>query len=179
MEEVAELVGVTPAEVLGTVTFYDMLHTEPVGRYVIGVCTNIACLLGGGVELLEHAEERLGVREGATTPDRLFTLEELECIAFCDRAPCLTVNWRFFGPLTNDDFDTLVDDLAAGRLEDDVPPHGTLNRVRRAGGLRVPKEEIITQRAEMDKGIAERKAAREAVEEAERAGRGPGGGARG
>jgi len=68
MEDIAELCGVTPAEVRGTATFYDMLHTEPVGEYVISVCTNIACLLGGADELLEHAEERLGVRAGGSTP---------------------------------------------------------------------------------------------------------------
>ena len=74
MEEIAELVGVTPAEVLGTASFYDMLHTSPVGRYVISVCTNIACLLAGGDSLLAHAERSLGVAVGETTPDGLFTL---------------------------------------------------------------------------------------------------------
>ena len=72
---------------------------------------------------------------GGTTADGEFTLEEVECIAFCGAAPCLAVNWRFFGNIGNDDFDGLVEDLAAGRLADDVPPHGTLNRVRRRVGL--------------------------------------------
>ncbi len=78
MEEIAELVGVTAAEVRGTATFYDMLHTEPVGAHVVSVCTNIACLLGGAVELLEHAESSLGVRAGGTTADGTITLEESE-----------------------------------------------------------------------------------------------------
>ena len=64
VSEIAELCGVTAAEVQGTATFYDMLHTEPVGTYVVSVCTNIACMLGGALELLEHAEETLGVRAG-------------------------------------------------------------------------------------------------------------------
>ena len=64
MSEIAELCGVTAAEVRGTATFYDMLHTEPVGTYVVAVCTNIACMLGGALELLEHAESTLGVRAG-------------------------------------------------------------------------------------------------------------------
>src|SRR5580698_5796912 len=85
MVEIAELVGVTPAEVRGTATFYDMLHTEPVGTYVVSVCTNIACLLGGAAELLEHAQGALGVRAGGTTTDGVFTLEESECLADCDR----------------------------------------------------------------------------------------------
>ncbi len=95
----------------------------------------LACLLNGAQDLLEHAEARLGIAAGGTTPDGEFTLEEVECIAFCGAAPCLAVNWRFFGNVADDDFDQLVDDLAAGRLADDVPPHGTLCRVRRRVGL--------------------------------------------
>ena len=59
------------------------------------------------------------------------TLEDVECIAYCGSAPCLAVNWRFFGPLTHGDFERAIDDLAAGRLDEEVPPHGTLCRVRR------------------------------------------------
>ena len=57
MVEIAELTGTTPAEVRGTASFYDLLHLEPVGTYVVGICTNIACLLAGGIELLEHAAQ--------------------------------------------------------------------------------------------------------------------------
>jgi NADH-quinone oxidoreductase E subunit len=135
MAHAAQLLGLTAAEVRGTATFYDMLFTEPVGKYLISICTNIACLLNGGYELLEHAERRLGIRAGGHTGDGQFTLEEVECIALCGNAPCLTVNWRFFGDVTNDRFDRLVEDLQAGRLDDTVPPHGTLCRVRRAVGL--------------------------------------------
>jgi NADH-quinone oxidoreductase E subunit len=135
MEHVGELLGITPAEVYGTASFYDMLFTEPVGRHLVSVCTNLACLLNGGVELLEHAEASLGVAPGGTTHDGEFTLEEVECIAFCGAAPCLAVNWRFFGSVSPDTFDQLVDDLRSGRLADEVPPHGTLCRVRRNVGL--------------------------------------------
>ncbi len=131
MAHVAELLGITPAEVLGTASFYDMFFTHPVGKYLVSVCTNIACLLNGGQELLEYAEETLGVQAGGTTADGNFTLEEVECIALCGNAPCLAVNWRFFGDVTNDCFDGLLDDLGSGRLSDTVPPHGTLSRVRR------------------------------------------------
>jgi NADH-quinone oxidoreductase E subunit len=151
MEHVAELLGLTSAEVYGTASFYDMLFTEPVGRHLVSICTNIACLLNGGYELLEHAEETLGVKPGGTTPDGEFTLEEVECIADCGRAPCLAVNWRFFGNVTNDDFDTLLGDLRSGALRETVPPHGTLNRVRRdltawAGG--VPAAQAARQQVE-------------------------------
>ena len=67
--------------------------------------------------------------------DGTFTLEEVECIALCGQAPCLAVNWRFRGNVGHDDFDRLVDDLRAGRLDDEIPPHGTLCRVRRSVGL--------------------------------------------
>jgi NADH-quinone oxidoreductase E subunit len=157
--EVAELVGVTPAEVLGTAGFYDMLHTEPVGRYLVAVCTNIACLLRGAEELLAHAEERLGIGVGDTTPDGLFTLEDAECLADCGRAPCLQVNHRFFGNLDPAAFDQLVEDLRAGRLDGEVPPHGTLIRVRRAGGLRVDPARVAAER----RAMAERVAAEEAA----------------
>jgi NADH-quinone oxidoreductase E subunit len=135
MGEIAELCGVTPAEVRGTASFYDMLHVEPVGRYVLAHCTNIACMLAGAYELLDHAEERLGIRTGQTSADGQFTLEEAECLAACDVAPCVQVNHRFFGPLDGPAFDQLVDDLAAGRLEGTVPNHGVLSRVERNVGL--------------------------------------------
>jgi NADH-quinone oxidoreductase E subunit len=163
MEHVADLLELTPAEVVGTASFYDMLFREQVGTYLVSVCTNIACLINGGYELLEHAEERLGVGTGQTRTDGRFTLEEVECIAYCDKAPCLAVNWRFFGPLTNNAFDQLIEDLEADRLAADVPAHGTLCRVRREGGLRVSAEQVDKERRAMDAAIAERKAVADQV----------------
>ena len=136
MEDIAALVGCTPAEVRGTATFYDMLHTEPVGRHVVTVCTNIACMLAGAFEILEHAEAALGVPVGQTTADGEFTLEEAECLAGCDLAPCVQVNHRFFGPLDPEGFDWLAEELRSGRLADTVPEHGVLCRVER--GVRLP-----------------------------------------
>ena len=117
MEHIAELVGVTPAEVLGTCSFYEMFKREPVGKYLVNVCTNISCQLLGGEELLDHAEETLGVKAGGTTDDGLFTLEDVECIAACTEAPCLQVNYRYRHRITHDEFDRLVADLRAGRLD--------------------------------------------------------------
>jgi NADH-quinone oxidoreductase E subunit len=135
MVDIAELTGVTAAEVRGTASFYDMLHTEPVGRHVIAVCTNIACMLDGAYELLDHIEEHLGVHVGQTTEDGEFTVEEAECLAACDIAPCVQVNHRFFGPLDHDRFDQLVADLRSGALAGEVPNHGTLCRIERSVGL--------------------------------------------
>jgi NADH-quinone oxidoreductase subunit E len=83
MAHVAELVGVTTAQVLGTASFYEMFKREPVGDYVVNVCTNISCMLRGGEDLLEHLESRLGIHAGSTTADGKFTLEDVECIAAC------------------------------------------------------------------------------------------------
>jgi NADH-quinone oxidoreductase subunit E len=130
MEHIAELVGVTAAQVLGTASFYEMFKREPVGDYVVNVCTNISCLLRGGEELLEHLEHRLGIKAGSTTPDGKFTLEDVECIAACTEAPCLQVNYRYFHRVTSEAVDDLVDDLRAGKRAHDVPRHGTLSRVR-------------------------------------------------
>jgi NADH-quinone oxidoreductase subunit E len=156
VEELAELCGVTSAEVQGTASFYDMLHTEPVGTYVVAVCTNIACMLGGALELLEHAESTLGVRAGATTPDGVFTLHESECLADCDRTPCVQVNHRYVGAQTPESFDALLDDLRAGRTADTVPQHGTLMRVRRSVGLQADRATVVAERAAMAEAQAAR-----------------------
>ena len=145
MAHLAELVGITPAEVLGTASFYEMLKLEPVGKYVVNVCTDISCMLLGGFELLEHAEEALDVKAGNTTADGLFTLEDVECQAACTEAPCLQVNYRYFTNMEPGALDQLLDDLRAGRLDEDVPAHGTLHRIRqhipadRAAGPALPE----------------------------------------
>ena len=136
MEHIAELVGVTPAEVLGTCSFYEMFKREPVGDYLVNVCTNISCLLLGGEDLLHHLEDRLGVRPGSTTADGVFTLEDVECIAACTEAPCLQVNYRYFHRVTPEAADSLLDDLRNGRRAHEVPKHGVLARVRQ----QIPKD---------------------------------------
>lgn len=161
MADIAGLVGVTPAEVLGTASFYDMLHTEPVGTYLVAICTNIACLLGGAQELLEHAEHSLGVGVGGTTLDGTITLEEAECLADCDRTPCVQVNHRYVGAQTPESFDQLVVDLRSGARSAEIPSHGTLIRVRRSVGIEADGETVAVERA----AEAEARAARRATEE--------------
>jgi NADH-quinone oxidoreductase subunit E len=146
--EVAELTGTTSADVRGTAAFYDMFHLQPVGKYVVGVCTNIACLLAGGQELLEHASQSLGCAVGATSDDGLFTLEETECLADCNIAPCVQVNHRYVRTTTPDTFDAMVEELKTGRRDHDIPSHGTLIRVRRSGGLRASKSDVATERSD-------------------------------
>lgn len=130
MEHIAELLDLTPSEVLGTCSFYEMFKREPVGKYLVNVCTSISCMLCGGDELLQHCEKSLGVSPGGTTADGLFTLNEVECIAACTEAPCLQVNYRYFHRITASEFDTLVDDLRAGKRNEEIPSHGTLTRIR-------------------------------------------------
>jgi len=161
---IADLLGLTPVEVLGTASFYDMLHTEPVGTYLVSVCTNIACLLNGASELLEHAESSLGVGVGGTTADGAITLEEAECLADCDRTPCVQVNHRYVGAQTPDTFDRLVADLRAGTRSDEIPAHGTLVRVRRSTGLQADRAQVAAERAAMAEAQAQRAAAAEASE---------------
>jgi NADH-quinone oxidoreductase E subunit len=173
MTDIAGLVGVTPTEVYGTATFYDMLHTEPVGTHLVAVCTNIACLLNGAAELLEHAEGSLGVNAGGTTADGAITLEEAECLADCDRAPCVQVNHRFVGAQSPESFDRLVEELRAGTRAADIPGHGTLVRVRRTTGLEADPVRVAAERAAMAEAQAHRAAAAEAAKTSGQ----PGGGA--
>ena len=130
MVQIAELVGATSAEVLGTATFYEMFKFEPVGKYLVNICGTLSCALMGSETLLHHAEVKLGVKAGGTTEDGLFTLERAECQAACTEAPCLQVNYRYRYKVTTAELDQLLDDLAAGRLDGEVPPHGTVARVR-------------------------------------------------
>lgn len=149
MAHIGQLVGATSAEVYGTCTFYEMFKMEPVGKYVINVCGTMSCALMGADELMHHAEVRLGVKAGSTTPDGLITLEHAECQAACTEAPCAQVNYRYRYRMTTADMDSLIDDLQAGRLTDEIPPHGTVARVRqhipsdRAVGA-VPPESVTT-----------------------------------
>jgi len=130
MREIAVLVDSTPAEVLGTGTFYEMFKFHEVGKYVINICGTMSCQLLGADELIHHAEQRLGIRIGATTSDKMFTLERAECQAACTEAPTLQVNYRHRYRVTNEELDQLIDSLAAGDLTDEIPVHGILARVK-------------------------------------------------
>ena len=130
MVHIGELVGVTSAEVYGTASFYEMFRFEPIGKYLINICGTMSCALMGAHELMHRAEEKLGVKAGGTTSDGLITLAHAECQAACTEAPCLQVNYRFRYRVTPDQVEQLIDDLRAGRLTEEIPPHGTLARVR-------------------------------------------------
>lgn len=139
MVQLGELVGVTSAEVYGTATFYEMFRFEPVGKYLINMCGTLSCALMGAGELMHHAEHKLGVKAGGTTDDGMFTLAHAECQAACTEAPTLQVNYRYRFRISPADFDTLVDDLRAGKLADEIPHHGVLAKVRQ----RIPADKSV------------------------------------
>src|ERR1700732_1296123 len=105
-EVIAELAGrleLTELEVRNVISYYSMLTTKPRGKYNVQVCTNIACLLRGGEELLQHCETKLGVGHKETTPDGLFCLEEVECIGGCRWAPGARGNHAFHKKLSTEE----------------------------------------------------------------------------
>ncbi len=117
----AEMCGLTEAEVESIASFYTLLFRQSVGKHLIQVCRTLSCMLRGAGELQEHIRRRLGVRNGETTPDGLFTYEEVECLAACDRAPCLQHNLMFHYNVTPDEFDRLLETWRASRPAVSLP----------------------------------------------------------
>jgi NADH-quinone oxidoreductase subunit E len=111
VELVADVMGLTPADVWGVVTFYTMYHTKPPGRYHVQICRNLTCSLLGAEGLIEHAKAKLGVDPGETRSDGMFSLELVECLQWCDRAPMMRLNDRVQLDLTPERFDRVVDGL--------------------------------------------------------------------
>jgi NADH-quinone oxidoreductase subunit E len=91
LDGVAQALDLPPSEVASVASFYSLLYLEPVGRHVIHVCTNLACMLNGCRALVHGLEERLGVAPGGTTADGRFTLRTVECLAACDEAPAMII----------------------------------------------------------------------------------------
>jgi NADH-quinone oxidoreductase subunit E len=108
--EIAARLDLTELDVRNVISYYSMLTTKPRGKYNVQVCTNIACMLRGGEELLDHCEKKLGVRNKGTTADGQFTLEEVECIGACSWAPAIQVNYDFHENLTPQKLDKVLDE---------------------------------------------------------------------
>ncbi|MCZ7535817.1 MAG: NAD(P)H-dependent oxidoreductase subunit E [Acidimicrobiia bacterium] len=108
MMEISRLVGVTPAEVQGTTSFYTMFKREPCGRLLVSVCTNVSCLVTGGPEVLDHLRSRYA-------SDADVTVEEVECLAACGGAPSMQVNYEYHERLTPESAESLVEEYRAGR----------------------------------------------------------------
>ena len=109
--EIARIFELSPNEVYEVASFYTMLFKAPVGRYVIQVCTNISCLLCNSESIMAHLQERLGIKPGETTPDKKFTLFEVECLASCGTAPVAQINDEYHENLTTEKLDRILDSL--------------------------------------------------------------------
>jgi NADH-quinone oxidoreductase E subunit len=112
--EVAYRLGRSYAEVEGVATFYTMYNKQPVGKYMLEVCTNLSCMLCGAYRILEYLQQKLGIQLGETTPDGLFTLTEVECLNNCGDAPVMQVGDIYCRRLTPETIDALLEALRAG-----------------------------------------------------------------
>lgn len=111
IHEIAERVELSDLEVRNVISYYSMLRTKRIGKYNFQVCTNVSCLLRGGEEILEHCKKELGVANKGTTPDGLFTVEEVECIGACSWAPAMMLNYDFHENLTPEKIDQLIEGI--------------------------------------------------------------------
>jgi NADH-quinone oxidoreductase subunit E len=111
MEELAEFLGLAPAEVLDTATFYEEYWLKPKGKYLIAVCRSLACELCGSIDLTRRLKAKLGIELGETTPNGKFTLVEYECLGSCGTAPCALCNDVLHENLTAENVDRVLDGL--------------------------------------------------------------------
>ena len=116
MREVADLLGLTSAQVLSSGSFYTMLKKRPQGEYLISVCRNISCTHMGARKVVRALEQHLGIEAGTMTEDGKFSLEAAECLATCDGAPAIQVNYEDFYNVTPEQAIEIVDKLARGEV---------------------------------------------------------------
>lgn len=109
IQEIAKRLDLFDLDVRNVLSYYSMLRTHPVGKYHVQVCTNISCMLRGANELFDHCKGRLNIGNKQTTPDGLFSLEEVECIGACSWAPAVQVNYDFHEDLTPEKMDDVLD----------------------------------------------------------------------
>ena len=119
MIEVAEELSLPETHVFGVATFYSMFYFQPVGKYLIQVCGTSPCRLRGAVEAMEMFKKKLGIELGQTTPDGLFTLQEVECLAACHLAPMAQINEDYYFHLTEERIDEILAYLRRG----EKPPY--------------------------------------------------------
>ncbi len=124
MQDVADILGVDSTHVLSLAGFYSLYYEQPVGKYVLEICTDLACALRGADEFAETACRKLGIEMDGTTEDGLFTVKGVMCLAACDRAPMLQCNLKYVEDLDEAKFDALIERLrqeaASGEEEPSV-----------------------------------------------------------
>lgn len=111
MREIAGTLEMPPEEVLGVVTFYTMYHQKPMGKYHIQVCTNVSCMLRGGYEIYDRVKQKLGIDNMQVSDDKLFSLEEVECMGSCGTAPMIAVNEDYFENLDKEKVEQIIESL--------------------------------------------------------------------
>ncbi|XP_073879015.1 NADH dehydrogenase [ubiquinone] flavoprotein 2, mitochondrial isoform X13 [Macaca fascicularis] len=134
MNKVAEVLQVPPMRVYEVATFYTMYNRKPVGKYHIQVCTTTPCMLRNSDSILEAIQKKLGIKVGETTPDKLFTLIEVECLGACVNAPMVQINDNYYEDLTPKDIEEIIDELKAGKIPKPGPRSGRFS-CEPAGGL--------------------------------------------
>jgi len=117
VEETARLVGMSPLEVEQLATFYTFIYREPVGKYVIHVCDSVVCWMNGFESIKAYLSEKLGIQDGETSSDGLFTLLPVCCVGYCDRSPAILINKKVYGNLTTQKIDEIVEKLKAEALQ--------------------------------------------------------------
>ncbi len=110
---VAKLLDIPEENVLGVVTFYEMYHQHPTGKYKLQVCTNVSCLLCGSDMVLKTIKDKIGIGIVETTADGLFSVHEVECLGSCGTAPVVSVNKEYHEKLTPESINALIDNLKA------------------------------------------------------------------
>jgi NADH-quinone oxidoreductase subunit E len=111
MDYVAALLHILPIEVYEVASFYSMFNLKPVGKYLLEVCRTGPCMLNGSDEIIDYIKEKLGISEGETTPDGLFTLKPAECLGACGYAPMMQLGKTFREHLTKEKIDSLILEL--------------------------------------------------------------------
>ncbi len=111
---IASMLALTAAEVEGTVSFYTLFYRKPVGKYVLQVCRGLSCTISGAEDIMAYFREQIGIGHLQTTPDGLFSYEEVECLAACDKPTCMQVNLQFVYSLTPQTIDEMLAAMRAG-----------------------------------------------------------------
>ncbi|MDD3020099.1 MAG: NADH-quinone oxidoreductase subunit NuoE [Alphaproteobacteria bacterium] len=133
MDKIAEIVDVPPVKVYEVATFYSMYNLEPVGKYLVQMCTTTPCMLCGSGDVVKTCESHLGIHTGETTRDGMFTLMEVECLGACVNAPMVQINDDYFEDLTPESMKQILSDLKSGREVSVGPQNGRVASMSESG----------------------------------------------
>jgi NADH-quinone oxidoreductase E subunit len=133
MDEIARIIGQPPIKVYEVATFYSMYNLEPVGRHILQVCTTTPCWLQGSDGIMKACKSKLGIGNGETTKDGMFSLIEVECLGACANAPMMQINDEYYEDLTPERTVQMIDQLASGQAIPPGPQNGRKGSMSIAG----------------------------------------------